>query len=750
MGGIGGGSVTRGWRGEFCRWQLFPGMYTYNTVIADQFTVCLRRAGQTVYQQVLSVETPNTLQAWKWALPGHCAFYHALYPRAWHVYELPGQNITLTCRQVSPIIPHDYQESCLPAVVFAWEVDNRSDEDTEVTIMFTLANGTGGQGNSDDGHWNESFIVPESKKNELQVSGVLLHHSHAVNPYSIAIASRCQAGLTVTHRTEFDPQGTGRDLWEDLVEDGRLNCTDGSGVKTKGHEEVAGAVACTAMVPAGGSAQLEFSLTWDMPRIRFGAQGQDYYRRYTRWFGSNGTAAPELARHALTHYKEWEDRIDNWQRPILEDLSLPSWYKSALFNELYFLADGGTVWLDIPEGMGHDLPNILHEYGHFAYLEGQEYRMYNTYDVHFYASFALIMLWPKLQLSLQYEIAATIMQEDDNQRVHLMDGSRGSVKTRNVVPHDVGDPEDEPWLRVNAYLIHNTASWRDLNIKFVLQVFRDYQATGDFDYLQYMWPICQKVMNYHLRYDSDGDGLIENSGCADQTYDGWPVKGPSAYCGGLFIASLCVMCKIAEMIGSTDVYDKYHDILTRGKEAYDRLLFNGQYYKYDSSAKHYSNSVMADQCAGQWYLRACGLGSGTDEVFPGEHVRSALQTVYELNVKGFADGKMGAVNGMLPNGEVDMSSVQSFEVWVGVVYALAATMIQEGMVEAGFHTAEGTYRTVWERLGMSFQTPEAYCERGIFRSLAYMRPLSIWSMQWALERREGQRGWSAESTPPLK
>lgn len=37
-------------------------------------------------------------------------------------------------------------------------------------------------------------------------------------------------------------------------------------------------------------------------------------------------------------------------------------------------------------------------------LPGQEYRMYNTYDVHFYASFALVMLWPKLQISLQYDI----------------------------------------------------------------------------------------------------------------------------------------------------------------------------------------------------------------------------------------------------------------------------------------------------------------------------------------------------------
>lgn len=41
---------------------------------------------------------------------------------------------------------------------------------------------------------------------------------------------------------------------------------------------------------------------------------------------------------------------------------------------------------------------------------------------------------------------------------------------------------------------------------------------------------------------------------------------------------------------------------------------------------------------------------------------------------------MGAVNGMLPQGTPDKSSVQSDEVWVGVVYGLAATMIQEVML----------------------------------------------------------------------
>ena len=43
--------------------------------------------------------------------------------------------------------------------------------------------------------------------------------------------------------------------------------------------------------------------------------------------------------------------------------------------------------------------------GQFLYMEGMEYNMYNTYDVHFYSSFALLALFPELELSLQRDFA---------------------------------------------------------------------------------------------------------------------------------------------------------------------------------------------------------------------------------------------------------------------------------------------------------------------------------------------------------
>lgn len=71
------------------------------------------------------------------------------------------------------------------------------------------------------------------------------------------------------------------------------------------------------------------------------------------------------------------------------------------------------------------------------------------------------------------------------------------------------------------------------------------------------------------------------------------------------------------------------------------------------------------------------------QILPDEQVRSALSTVFKLNVMLYNGGSCGAVNGMRPDGKVDESSVQSNEVWTGVTYALAATMIHKASGAGG-------------------------------------------------------------------
>lgn len=48
-----------------------------------------------------------------------------------------------------------------------------------------------------------------------------------------------------------------------------------------------------------------------------------------------------------------------------------------------------------------------------------------------------------------------------------------------------------------------------------------------------------------------------------------------------------------------------------------------------------------------------------------------------MNVLKFGEGKLGAVNGMTRAGDVEIYSLQSEEIWTGVTYSLASTMIME-------------------------------------------------------------------------
>lgn len=106
--------------------------------------------------------------------------------------------------------------------------------------------------------------------------------------------------------------------------------------------------------------------------------------------------------------------------------------------------------------------------GQFLYLEGVEYIMWNTYDVHFYASFALLTLFPKLEQSIQRDFAAATLSHIPDRVKFLAEGNWGARKVFGAVPHDLGT--HDPWIELNAYNIHDTSRWKDLNPKFVLQV----------------------------------------------------------------------------------------------------------------------------------------------------------------------------------------------------------------------------------------------------------------------------------------
>jgi non-lysosomal glucosylceramidase len=138
------------------------------------------------------------------------------------------------------------------------------------------------------------------------------------------------------------------------------------------------------------------------------AQGIQTFRRYTDFFGTSGRNARAIAKEALENYKTWQQQIATWQQPILDRADLPDWLKMALFNELYDLASGGTLWSAATE----DDP-----VGQFAVLECIDYRWYESLDVRLYGGFATLLLWPELEKAVLRAFARAIPQADDRQRV---------------------------------------------------------------------------------------------------------------------------------------------------------------------------------------------------------------------------------------------------------------------------------------------------------------------------------------------
>lgn len=144
----------------------------------------------------------------------------------------------------------------------------------------------------------------------------------------------------------------------------------------------------------------------------------------------------------------------------------------------------------------------------------------------------MLKLFPNLHLSLQYDFAETINKESKN-NVKFLDGTFKKQKTPNSLPHDLGDPYNEPWIVINAYNSFDTSDWKDLNLKFILTVYRDFYYLNDMEYLKHMWPFIKQIMVKVQSQDRDYDGLVDSEGKPDQTYDAWSVNGLGAYCGGI-------------------------------------------------------------------------------------------------------------------------------------------------------------------------------------------------------------------------
>ncbi|MDW8366979.1 MAG: GH116 family glycosyl hydrolase, partial [Abditibacteriales bacterium] len=222
-----------------------------------------------------------------------------------------------------------------------------------------------------------------------------------------------------------------------------------------------------------------------------------------------------------------------------------------------------------------------------------------------------------------------------------------------------------------------------------------------------LFPHVAKLMRHIFeQFDPDGDGVID--GEQPNTYD-IHTFGSNTFIGTLYLAALRATEEMAKVMGDVDFAARCRERFEKAKAGYDRTCWNGEYYFNVYDAPHatpqtynqhncWGPGCHSDQLLGQWWAHVLDLGY----VLPPERVRQALRAIYKHNWRPdlsdhvhhqrvFAEGKeKGLLCCSWPRGGRPQNPIlYCDEVWTGIEYHVAATLIYEGMVEEGLQIAKG-------------------------------------------------------------
>jgi len=760
LGGLGSGGINRDWTGAFRRWTLKPGVVKHLTEPANVFGLW-RRAGDgpplaEVCARRGEDDDGSALSAWPFPAAGPVSTYHGLFPKAWYAYPTTdGLPVSAVCEQFSPVIPHDYEAGVEPVALFRWHLANEGETAAEAAVLFSLANMIGwfagwergrpprlpggacnraARGTLADGGAYRAIVFDRARCDDGADDGprAVLDESDG----QMAIAVRGGRDVALSLVATYPGREDGAALWESFAATGTLPESDdggdgdgwlGDGGFSDAQPILAGALAARVALKPGERRTLTFALAWDLPVMRFGA-GNRLHRRHTLRHGRSGRSAQAIAAQALDRAADWSATIDRWhaaERAAAEARGLPPWLVQMMLNETYLAVEGYTVWSAEPiGGSGED--------GFFGVIECPDYPYYDTFDLWVYASWCFLRHWPRLEKAVIRAYAAATLAEDRRRRRHARSGATFAVTERGAVPHDLGSPEEDPGRTVNGYAYQDPNRWKDLNAQFVVTVWRDVSALDDDALARDCWPAVTAAMDRLALADRDGDGMIENAGIPDQTFDNIPMDGVSAYCGGLWIAALEAAGALAERLGENQRAGAWRGRAAHARAAFEAALWSGRHYRLDSRSED-REAVLLEQLFGPWCAAMAGLDPGLDPA----RMATARATAFTRNAVRDAEGRLrglSLITGYGPGLKSRIAahgdaSAQTDEMLTGINISFAAQLLTSGERARALEVLEAVYRAVWVERGLWFRTPAAIdLDRPAFRATMNLRPLVIWAL----------------------
>ena len=726
LGGIGSGSIGLAGNGSLVDWEIFnrPNKKSYNGL--SHFALRVKQNGKSL-AKVLQGDCIRNMNhggdfGASCSMAGFPHFQNAVFEGNFPVarLSLSEEGFPVVARLVAfnPFIPHNEDDSSLPAAMFEWELENVSKSDVECALGLSVCNPSDRSVNTAfSGATGKGILLCNREKSEDDVAY-----------YDLCML--CDGEDSVAEECWF------RGRWQDSHTVYWRNFADLERMPERGYAEAGKRDHATLVsylnVSAGERRRVRFIMAWNAPNMYnyWSRDLQDSERGpWKHYYATKFANSRATAEYAMENFDSFYEKTKAFS-DALQESSLSESMIDAISANLSVLK-GPTVFR-LSDGSLWGWEGV---FDHRGVCEGSCQHVWNY-------AYALPFLFPRLERSLRDVTIRYALKES------------GETAFRVMIP-----------LGLDSWGFRACV---DGQMGEVIKCYREWKISGDGEWLRKNAEKIFSMLEYAWSpenpdaWDADADGVLE--GRQHHTLD-MELFGPSSWLQSFYLLALDCGARIADAVGESARAEKYRALYEKGRAWTNEHLFNGEYFsqRIDLTDKRLlerfateedqkilvdywnpeagqikyqiGDGCIIDQMLGEWH----GAIIGADPIFDEEKKKRALESLYRYSYKSdmrdvanmwrlFAvDDEAGTIICSYPE-KIEKPIIPipyCEEVMTGFEYAAAGLMLANGyteecetMVKAIRDRYDGEKRNPWD---------EIECGHNYARSMASYSLMPLWS-----------------------
>ncbi|MBT4138577.1 MAG: hypothetical protein HOE48_11715 [Candidatus Latescibacteria bacterium] len=649
------------------------------------------------------------------------------YPFGKVTLKDPNVPLQVNITGFNPFIPLDDENSSLPCAILEYTLTNRSQNKVDYDFAYHVSHLAAGVGNS------------KNSRNTPLSGGVYFHNTEHPNDESYGSATL----TAIDHKPKTKAMWF-RGGWFDSISALWREVSTGTFKTNAGNdsEELqgrnGGSIQLSGSLKKGESITYPILITWHFPNCHYtnprpnndsddntccDANPSPPWRPFYAGIWNN---AAEVATYIHKNYTSLRSRTQAFHDALFSS-TVPNYVIDSVSANLGILKS--PTFLRQENGNAWAWEGCFVENGCCA---GSCTHVWN------YAQ-AFPHLYPNIERSLREQELERTMDK------------YGHVTFRSALPDgDVG---------------HGYHAASDGQLGGIMKVYREWQISGDLEWLKKMYPLAKRSLNYCIKaWDPDHKGILIEPHHNTYDIEFW---GADGMCSSIYLGALAAFVQMARDVGKPNEAPFYEALGKKGAAYLDKHLFNGEYYyqkvqykglhnqsfakyvakvnrnsgevdkllKKEGPKYQYGTGCISDGVIGAWMAKIYDIPTAQNRI----RTRRTLKAIFQHNFRhdlsdhactqrpGYANGTdPGLLLCSWPHGnKPTLPFVYSDEVWTGIEYQVASHLIEEGLIKEGLTIVKavrsrhnGRSRNPWNEYECGNYYARALASYAVLNSLA--------------------------------